>query len=218
MPAVSTSSLWQSINELGRTIFGSCFDAPLLGALLHAGDDLSSENLIRNGGVFRTEGTTGHVPKGFTTTGNVSFGKLGNKAEFNDCGFRLMSGTADSSGGFSTTVTNLKPQNGRWFRLRIRGMAQDHFAVSEEGLCLKADFFRDGGKNNLDHISKPIDGQVMQDRKDLADPGTNKLFGKAVWRSFELEFRTPFPEVDTLVLSTRPSTTARERPPILNSG
>ncbi|HWB00578.1 MAG TPA: YHYH protein, partial [Pirellulales bacterium] len=49
-----------------------------------------------------------------------------------------------------------------------------------------------------DLIQQRIYPAVVQDRTVLADPGTNKNLGLATWRSFDLEFRTPFPEVDTL--------------------
>jgi hypothetical protein len=41
---------------------------------------------------------------------------------------------------------------------------------------------------------------VEQDRRALADPGTNKSLGRAAWRSYDMVFRTPFPEVDTMKL------------------
>src|SRR6478609_2708857 len=50
-------------------------------------------------------------------------------------------------------------------------------------------------------IKKHIYPLVEQDRKDLRDAGTNKNLGLATWRSFDLEFKTPFAEVDTLKLT-----------------
>ncbi len=189
------------MNWFGRSILA--FAAVFLPPLAAAGDTAAGGNLIQNGW-FHLADATGKQPAHFTLAGNVAFGDLGDpKAENNDRGVRLISAPAanlagEPHGSISTVVKGLQPADGRWFRLRVRGMAQDDFQVDENGLYLKVEFFRDGGKNSLDHIVKPIDGLIRADRKALTDPGTNKRLGKAVWRSFDLDFRTPFPEVDTL--------------------
>ena len=50
-------------------------------------------------------------------------------------------------------------------------------------------------------MQKSIYGQIAQERDDLRDKGTNPSLGLGSWRSYDLDFRTPFPEVDTLRLS-----------------
>ena len=72
--------------------------------------------------------------------------------------------------------------------------------MGKEDLYLKVEFFRDQGKNPLDHVKKTVFALVELEREALADPGTNKNLGRAIWRSYDLEFKTPFPEVDTLTL------------------
>ncbi len=144
------------------------------------------------------------LPLGFTLTGDVAFGALGDPTkEINGRGFRLQSGSdanqdGKKEGSVSTTVKNLRPEDGRWFRLRVGGLAQEGFQVDGDDLFLKVDFFRDNGVNSLDHIKQSIYAAVELDRKTLVDSGTNKNLGQSVWRSFDMEFRTPFVEVDTL--------------------
>jgi hypothetical protein len=173
---------------------------------LSAAENDDVRNLIQNG-QFEIIDRATHEPAGFTVAGNVAFGNLSDSVnEYNGHGFRLLYGAETAKpntpeGKISTTVTNLRPQDGRWFRLRIRGLAQDNFRVGENDLYLKVQFFRDGGKNSLDHITKPIYGAIVEDRKALTDAGTNKKLGHAVWRSFDLDFHTPFPEVDTLTIT-----------------
>ncbi len=101
----------------------------------------------------------------------------------------------------STTIHKLTPANGRWYRFRIRGLAQDNFQVERDELFMEAEFFRDGGTNSLDHIRQTIYPQVERGRADLADKGTNRSLGNATWRSFDMVFRTPYPEVDTIRLN-----------------
>jgi YHYH protein len=104
-------------------------------------------------------------------------------------------------GSLSQTVSGISAKEGRWFRFRIRGLAQDGFHVQRDALFLKVEFFRDSGTNALDHVQKSIYGQIAQERDDFRDKATNAKLGLAAWRSYDLEFRTPFPEVDTLHLS-----------------
>jgi len=186
------------VNLLGRLAIVA------LASLLAATVD--GRNLVENGH-FQTADETGKRPAEFMLAGNVSFGILGDPStENNDRGVRLLSGINANQdgtprGSVSTMIKDLRREDGRWFRLRVRGLAQDNFQVEQNDLCLKVEFFRDGGKNALDHITKPIYGAIVQDRKALVDAGTNKNLGGTVWRSFDMEFRTPFREVDTLVLT-----------------
>jgi len=147
------------------------------------------------------------APEGFELTGDVAYGPFGDaRREISGRGVRLLAGKDENkdgqhAGSVAFGVANLTPESGRWFRFRIRGLCQDDFAVKQDGLYLRVDFFRDKGTNSLDHIRKAIDSQVERDRKDLRDAGTNRNLGTASWRSYELDFRTPFPEVDKLVLT-----------------
>lgn len=119
-------------------------------------------------------------------------------------GIILPSGTdrnsdGNRSGSATLAIKGLKPQTGRWYVLRARVLVQDGFKVSRENQPrLTVSFFKDNGTNSLDSISKSMAELIARDRSNLKDPGTNKNLGLASWRWHGLEFRTPFPEVDTL--------------------
>lgn len=146
-----------------------------------------------------------NVSDPFVLQGDVRQGELGDRRkEISGLGIRLLSGArkdAPSSGAMSFTVSGLKPDQRRWYRLRVRGLAQEELHVEKDALYLQVEFFKDQGKNPLDQIKKSIYEQVERDRKDLADAGTNRNLGPSTWRNYVLEFRTPFAEVDTLRLS-----------------
>lgn len=165
----------------------------------------SSRNLVVGGFATRPDGDT-KLPAEFSLAGDVAYGVLGDARDQNGVGVRLLAsedsdGDGRHAGSVATTVRNLTPESGRWFRFRVRALSQDNFRVEKDDLYLQVDFFRDQGTNSLDHIKKQIYPLVEQDRQHLRDAGTNKTLGLATWRSFDLEFRTPFPEVDTLKLT-----------------
>lgn len=143
----------------------------------------------------------------FTLKGDASFGVLGDpKKELNGAGVRFLSGEDQIKDGalageVSCKLTGIKEETGRWYRVRMTGLAQPGFAVERDELYLKVEFFKDGGTNSLDFIKKSIYAQVEQDRTILADKGTNKNLGPATWRQYSIDVRTPFPEVDTLAVS-----------------
>lgn len=146
-------------------------------------------------------------PAGLQLSGDVVLGPLGEGGrEIAGRGIRLVvgedvNGDGRREGAATTVVGHVNPSLGRWFRFRIRGLAQDDFAVDADDLYLKVEFFRDGGKDPLDSVKQDLYPLVKRDREALVDPGTNKSLGRAAWRSFDMVFRTPFPEVDTMRLS-----------------
>lgn len=145
----------------------------------------------------------GTAPRGFQLSGDAVYGDLGDPVRDRvGKGIRFPSASAAPAaarkGEVAATVDGLKADAGRWFRLRIRVLAQDGFRVEKDSLFLKVEFFRDQGAASLDHIQRHIYGLIEQDRKIIADPGSNPKLGAASWRSYDLEFRTPFPEVDTI--------------------
>ncbi len=143
----------------------------------------------------------------FTLTGDALEGVLGDpRSEPAGRGIRLPSGVdvnkdGEKAGRASWTVNGVMPAGGRWVRFRVHALAQDQFRVGPDDLTLRVEFFKDAGKNPLDHVDKPLAELIDRDRKNLADAGTNKNLGLATWRTFTLDFRTPFVEVDTLRLS-----------------
>lgn len=164
----------------------------------------ADENLVRVDLATPTDGTT--PPAGLELSGDATFGPLGDgRREIAGRGIRLVAGEDVNGDGthegvVTAMVGNVGPGHGRWFRFRIRGLAQDGFTVDANDLFLEVEFFRDGGTDPLDSVKQEIYPLVERDRAALADAGTNKNLGCATWRSFDMVFRTPFPEVDTLRL------------------
>jgi hypothetical protein len=143
----------------------------------------------------------------FTITGDVAESILGDsRLEHNGGGVRLLSGEDTNKDGklageATCTIAGVKDEKGRWYRVRVNGLAQPDFVVEKDELYLKVEFFKDSGTNSLDFIKKSIYPQVELDRKSLLDPQTNKNLGPATWRTFSIDVRTPFVEVDTLKVS-----------------
>ena len=164
------------------------------------------QNLIA-GSDFQADSDVSTAPQNFSATGDVVFGPLGNlNRERFGCGYRFLSARDAASatapaGQLSTTVRGLTPSSSRWYRFRVRALVQNGFDVDQEDLYLKAEFFANDGKDYLDNISQQIYSKVVLDRQNLADDQTNKNLGPSTWRSYDMEFRTPFPQVDTLRLS-----------------
>ena len=140
--------------------------------------------------------------------GDIIEGVLGDAArEGGMRGVRLLSAVdrntdGQHAGSASWTIEGLKPSVGRWYSFRVRALVQDGFKVEKAGFPrLTVSFFRDNGTNSLDQISKSMSDAMLRDRDNLKDEGTNKNLGDATWRWHGFEFRTPFPEVDTVKLS-----------------
>ena len=138
----------------------------------------SASNLVANAN-FEVSASGGQAPAGFELTGQATYGELGENHERAGKGIRLQSaGGKRRSGSVSTIVRDL-PTTARWFRLRIVALAQEGFAVEQDDLYLDVEFFRDAGRNSLDHVKKRIYPLVVQDREKLLDPGTNRNLGPA---------------------------------------
>jgi hypothetical protein len=156
---------------------------------------------------FEEAGAKAAAPKSYMIEGDALYGAFPNaRSEIAGRGVRFLSGSEKGekrlhAGSVRQTVANISAADGRWFRFRIRAMAEDGFHVQRDDLFLKVEFFRDHGTNSLDSIKKEIYPQVEQEREDLRDPQTNARLGTATWQSYELVFRTPFPEVDRLILT-----------------
>jgi YHYH protein len=168
---------------------------------------MAADRILNPNAGLQDKAANGASPAGFSLEGDAIYGEFPDRqTETAGRGVRLLSGRDKNDdgarrGSLSQTVTGISAGQGRWFRFRIRGLAQDGFHVQRDDLFLKVEFFRDGGTNSLDHVQKSIYGQVAQERDDLRDKGTAASLGSGAWRSYDLEFRTPFSEVDTLRLT-----------------
>ena len=141
-----------------------------------------------------------------TIAGDAVYGVLGDKrVESNGYGIRLLAvedlnGDQQSAGSATMTTTEVDPQH-RWYRFHIIGFAQDQFVVDRDDLYLQVDFAQNKGTDSLDMIKQRIYPQVERERKDLNDEGTNESLGHGVWRTYSMDFRTPFAEIDQLKLT-----------------
>ncbi len=156
---------------------------------------------------FLPSPTSPNQPAHYSMVGNVTYGDLGDPSrEYSGKGVRLQSckdpaAPGPVQGSVTTTARDFGANRHRWYRFRIRALAQRHFSVEKDDLYLQVEFYGKGGTDALDKIKQRIFPQVRQERTDLADRSTSEKLGPATWRTYEMEFRTPFAEVDTLRLS-----------------
>jgi hypothetical protein len=168
-------------------------------------DQKANRGLIANADL-EIASADGKTPRGFELGGDFLYSYLGNPVtDRTGWGVRLVSGRdvdfdGHRQGFLSYTVRNLKPHADRWYRFRIRGLAQEGFSSSSKNLFLKVEFFKDAGKNALDSISQNLYGTIEQIRRDVPTGDTGPL-AAVIWRTHGMEFRTPFPEIDTLRLT-----------------
>ncbi len=143
------------------------------------------------------------APAHYTLTGDVAWVRCGNADEDAERGVALYSGGSsreDPSGLVTQTVTGFPKGAGQWFRFSCRGLAEPGFAVKQDALFLSVGYFGKKGTDPLDGVSRNIYPLVERDRKELAENGKFRKNGGAVWKTYILEFRLPFAEIDTLRL------------------
>lgn len=138
--------------------------------------------------------------------GDVVFGRLGDlRVESNGSGIRLLAAVDHDEdkhhAGHASLISKDVSKEHRWYRYYITGMAQENFLVSRGDLYLKVEFLQNDGADSLDSIKTRIYTQVLRERKDLTDEQTNESLGHGTWRTYSMDFRTPFSEVDSVKLS-----------------
>lgn len=89
----------------------------------------------------------------------------------------------------------------RWFRFGIRALASESFSQPAHRVVLRASFSARDGTTPLDSVTRHLQTLIAADLTNLRDPGTNRSLGTPIWRWYTLDFKTPFPEVDTVSLS-----------------
>jgi hypothetical protein len=171
----------------------------LLLGLIATGLQAREINLVRNPG-FETLTPGTQLPEGYVLQGAAWWGRLGGVLDFATNGI-IFPGNAPNGGSVGQMITGIDQSKGRWLTFRFRGLAEDGFTVSDDSLKMKIEFFSQSGANYLDCASRPIYGEIEQDRKNLTVNGDDHKGGAAVWRSYELEELIPFKEVDSVRIS-----------------
>jgi hypothetical protein len=163
----------------------------------------ASSNLAASGDFEQRD--AGGKPAGYRIEGSAEYRFLGdNRFDFSSYGVALQSarrGGTQPAGEVSTLVDGIDASAGRWFRFTFRGLPQDNFAVKNDDLWMKVSFLGDGGKTSFDSKEKSIYPQVEEARKDLTVNGVRHRNGAETWRTYQLDFWLPFPQVTQLRLS-----------------
>ena len=159
-----------------------------------------SANLVKNPG-FEQAGDTPAQAAHFTLEGDAVRRYAGTAYEFSSMGVALdaardLDGDGKHAGSVAQDVPITATLPGRWFRFTVRGLPEAGFAVTNDDLHLKVDFFGDGGKRPLDGVIRKVYPLVLQERRDLGTNGIRRKGGAATWKTYAFEFRLPFPEID----------------------
>ncbi len=176
----------------GVVAFAVCYPA-------HARADKPAEdlvNLVKNAD-FRQH--PGNHPDGYQVSGSAAFGNLSDARNTAGWGVALKSGGVE--GEVSQVIDGVNPSDGRWFRFTFRGLPERNFAVTDDELSMKLEFFGSDGVTAYDAKSRKIFPLIEQARKDLDVNGVRNVGGAEVWRTYQLDFVIPFPQVRRLKLS-----------------
>ncbi len=154
---------------------------------------------------FVEAGSDPKTPAHYTLKGDVAWVRCGNADEYTEKGVALYAGSDEkkkegNSGLVTQDVTGFTGGTGKWFRFTFRGLAETGFAVEKDALVMRVDYFSKKGANPLDGVVRNIYPLIERDRKELAENGKFRKNGGAVWKTYALEFRLPFAEIDTLRL------------------
>lgn len=167
-------------------------------------------NLVKNPG-FQQRDASGQKPADYQLIGDVEYRYLGDPTrDVSSWGVALQS--QGRSGSVSQTIGGIDSHAGRSFRFTFRGLPQDDFAVEDNDLSMRVEFFGDGGRTSFDAKGKSIYPIIQQARHDLSVNGDHHVGGAAVWRTYQLDFWLPFPQVDTVRLSVAFGHGAAPRP------
>jgi hypothetical protein len=168
---------------------------PLLTAIAFFSPQSQAQNLFSNPDF---EQHTGNQVVNYQLTGEAAYRNLTDRHESAGFGVVLNSAKPDSSGAVSQAVTGIDPKAGRWFRFSVRALPQDNFVVRENDLYMRVEFFGNSGKTSYDEKAQKIYSQIERARKDLSVNGPGNTQGAAAWRTFQMDFYLPFPQVDEI--------------------
>jgi len=163
------------------------------------------EGLVKNPR-FLDAGPDAKLPAHYTLEGDVKWGRCGTDLETTEQGIAFLAakdvnGDGQRSGAVTQRVNGIPGGVGKWFRFSFRGLAESGFAVEKDALFMKVNYFSKMGANPLDGVSQNLYAHVEEDRKQLEKNGNSFKYGGSIWRTYTLDFRLPFAEIDTLDLS-----------------
>lgn len=155
---------------------------------------------------FMIRGSDKNTPADYSLAGNATWTWCGGQHEYTDAGIALEAGPDiksgnNRSGSVTQRVSGFESGFGRWYRFTIRGLAESGFSVAGDQLFMKVAYFGDKGTNSLDSVTQFLYQYVEHDRKALATNGDFRKNGGAVWKTYAMEFRLPFSNIDTMDLS-----------------
>lgn len=183
------------------------FPFVLLALAVVASDGSASDgaNLVKNPG-FEQQGQTPARAAHFALEGDAVRRFAGTAFEFSTMGVALdsardLDGDGKHEGSVAQDVPLAPRPAGSWFRFSVRGLPEDGFAVTNDDLHLKVDFFGDKGAQPLDGVTRKVYPLVAQERQDLGPNGVRHRGGAATWKTYALEFRLPFPNIDQVRVS-----------------
>jgi hypothetical protein len=154
------------------------------------------KNLVSNPD-FRQH--AGKQPVGYQINGSAEFRNLGDSRNVADWGVALKS--TGISGAVTQTVNGIEWSNGRWYRFTFRGLPERNFTVTDDALNMKVEFYGSDGTITYDAKARQIYPLVQKARTDLTVNGVRHQNGAEVWRTYQLDFVLPFPQVHQLKLS-----------------
>jgi hypothetical protein len=154
-----------------------------------------------------TESSDGNkTPSHYVLKGDVKWAVAGTRGEYAPYGVALYSGQdldgdGTRSGSVYQDVRGFAGGVNKWFRFEVRGLPDSNFAVKNNNLSLRVDFYGANGTNYLDGVTRNIYSLVEKDRAELGVNGDYRKNGGAVWKTYALDFKLPFAEIDQLRLS-----------------
>lgn len=162
-------------------------------------------NLVKNP-LFTMADSNGKAPANFTIEGAATWTNTGRRDEFADRGIAFHSGKSANgngqrAGAVTQVVTGFDATSNRWYRFSFRGLPENNFAVAGDDLYMKVDFYGRQGADSLDGVTRKLYAAIERDRHELAINGNDRRGGAAVWKTYTLEFKLPFPNIDQLRLS-----------------
>ncbi|HTW95227.1 MAG TPA: YHYH protein [Tepidisphaeraceae bacterium] len=170
-------------------------------------------NLVRNS-TFDQRNNSNTGPADYRLSGSVEYRYLGDpRRDVSGWGVALQSaGPGSPSGSVGQTITGIDSKAGRLFRFSFRGLPQDDFAVNDNDLSMRVEFFANGGRMPMDAKGVQIYPIIQLARRNLNVNGDRHVGGAAVWQTYSMVFWLPFPQVDTLRLSVVFGHGAAQRP------